>query len=355
MARHVHTVLGPVDPASLGRVLHHEHLLAFTPGPWLSGGKRGRGSGGGDPALADDDVVADQVRHAVSTLSGLADLGYDTVADLSPYDVVGRSALGENVELLRTISQQSGVHIVAGSAIYLEPYSPTWAKGMNIDELTQRFTADVTTGIGESNVRAGVLGEQATGLNEITEHEERCLRAAARTQAATGVSLATHTTHGTMGPEQIRVIASEGADLSRVVIGHMDIQPDLDEVVRVLDSGASIAFDTIGKQSWDFVLEPEPPHRLDGEFAKRAYFCSDSGRADRLMELLRRGYGGQLLISQDLTGIEAYLNPSTHGRWGLQYIGAVFLAELRERGLSPQQEELLTRTNPLNFLSQGAE
>ena len=36
---HIQTVLGPVAPEEAGRILHHEHLLSLTPGPWLSGGR----------------------------------------------------------------------------------------------------------------------------------------------------------------------------------------------------------------------------------------------------------------------------------------------------------------------------
>ena len=61
--RTVRTVLGPVAPEQLGRVLHHEHLLSLTPGPWLSGGAAG-------------DTVEDQISRAVDALSGLRALGF---------------------------------------------------------------------------------------------------------------------------------------------------------------------------------------------------------------------------------------------------------------------------------------
>src|SRR3546814_3851803 len=94
--------------------------------------------------------------------------------------------------------------------------------------MTERFVEDAE-GDGRM-VAAGIYGEQATGLEEITPHEEKCLRAVARAHRRTGLAISTHTTHGTMGLEQLDILAEEGADLDRVVIGHMDIQPDPDYV-----------------------------------------------------------------------------------------------------------------------------
>lgn len=356
MAQFVQTVLGPVDPARLGKILHHEHLTSLVPGPWLSGGRPETLAdphrlvvSPTDPAYADD-----QVCQAVGALSGLKDLGFDTVVDLSPYSVVGRSALGENLNILQRVSEQSRVHIVAGSSVYLEPYSPAWTAEATLEQMTERFTLDVSTGIGSTSIKAGILGEQATGLNEITAHEEKCLRAAARAHQATGVSLVTHTTHGTMALEQIQILNEEGADLSRVVIGHMDIQPELEYLLKVLDTGVNIAFDTIGKEFWDFVLEPGPAQPTEGEYSKRAYYRSDASRAAHLADLADRGYAGQVLLSQDLTGAEVYLNPRTHGEWGYNYLGAAFIPMAAELGLSQAHADLMLRDNPLWLLTQEA-
>lgn len=356
MAQFVQTVLGPIDPGKLGKILHHEHLSSLVPGPWLSGGRPETLADPHELVVDPSDAtyVNDQVTQAVGALSGLKRLGFDTVVDLSPYSVVGRTPLGENLPILQEVSERSGVHIVAGSSVYLEPYSPVWTAEASLEQMTERFILDVTTGIGSTSIKAGILGEQATGLNEITAHEEKCLRAAARAHRATGVALTTHTTHGTMALEQIAMLREEGADLSRVVIGHMDIQPELDYLLRVLDTGVNIAFDTIGKEYWDFVLEPGPAQPAEGEFSKRAYYRSDTSRAECLVKLASRGYAGQLLLSQDLTGAEVYLNPATHGEWGYSYLGAVFIPMAAERGLSQADAGLMLRNNPLRLLTQGA-
>jgi len=331
----IQTVLGPISPADTGRVMMHEHPLSLTPGPWMSG--------------AEHD--ADQVDVAVRALAPLRERGFGTVVDLSPYGVVGRDDHGANVALLQEISQRSGLHIVSGTSVYLEAYSPRWALDASIDELTDRLVRDLDRGIGETGVRAGILGEQATGLDVITPHEEKCLRAAARAQVATGVTLMTHTTHATMALEQIAILNSEGADLSRVVVGHMDIHPDPAAVLAVLDAGASIAIDTIGKQHWDFFLAPPDPHPVEGEYAKRAYFRSDTSRADLLVKIAGRGQIDQVVVAQDLTGPEVYLNPTTHGQQGYTYLDATFLPLAVERGLAPEHVQTLLVETPARLLA----
>src|SRR6185312_15031685 len=120
----------------------------------------------------------------------------------------------------------SGVHVVAGSSVYLEAFSPAWAVQADLREMTERFVADAGAGIGSSGVPAGIFGEQATSLDRITAHEEKCLRAAARAARESGLALTTHTTHGTMALEQLEILRQERVDLSRVVIGHMDTRAD---------------------------------------------------------------------------------------------------------------------------------
>lgn len=336
----IHTVLGPVPSDPLGAVMHHEHLLSLTPGPWLSGGHDG-------PQQFEEH----QISLAVASLSRLRTLGVDTIVDLSPYGVVGRDDHGTNVTLLQDISRRSGVHIVAGTAVYLEAYSPAWTRDADLDTLTTRFIADATTGIGDTGIRAGVFGEQATSLGHITAHEEKCLRAAARAQIATGLALTTHTTHGTMALEQIDILRQEHVDLTRVVIGHMDTRPDLDYVRSVLDTGVIVAFDTIGKQNWDFFLAPPPAERPDGEFTRQAYHRSDRTRADWIGRLVVAGHVDQILLGQDLTGAEVYLNPDTHGQWGYTYLAAPFTQLLAAHGVTPDQIDTMTRVNPLRLLA----
>lgn len=141
---------GVIDSSELGFVLPHEHLLSLTPGAWTTGGDENH-----------------SIEIAVGALSQLKKLGVKTVYDLSPYGVVGRDEYSDNAALLREISIQSDLNIISGTGTYLEAFSPAWVVAATEDELAERFVRDAQVGIGSSGVKAGVLGEQATGLNDL--------------------------------------------------------------------------------------------------------------------------------------------------------------------------------------------
>lgn len=328
---YVQTVLGPVPPDDLGRVMPHEHLLSLAPGPWLNGGQ-------GDSRAA----------LAAGAMRGLSELGFRTVVDLTPYGILGRDPVA-----LRELAERTGLHIVAGAATYLEPYMPQWALRSDLEEMHSRFVRDATVGFEDTGVKIGILGEQATGLGEITPQEEKCLRAAARAHRDTGLALNTHTTHGTMALEQLSILRQEGADLSRVIIGHMDIQPDIDYVRRVLDHGVNIAFDTLGKQFWDLVLAPLPPDQPEGEFSKRAYLRPDKARLATLVTLVAEGYASQILLATDMTGHEVYLNPGTHGQLGYSFLGVEIIAQLNQAGVQEEAIQQMIARNPARLLTIG--
>ncbi|MFC9919673.1 phosphotriesterase family protein [Agromyces binzhouensis] len=332
----VMTVRGPVPPSELGRVMPHEHLLSLTPGPWLTTGTR-------------DDRIA----LAVGALAGLEARGFGTVVDLSPYGVVGRDPDGAEIAMLAEISERTGLHIVSGTALYLEAYAPAWAREATLDELTARFVADAVDGIGGSGIRAGIFGEQATSLGEITPFEDRVLRAVARAHRETGLAIMTHTTHGTMAHEQVDLLASEGVDLDRVVIGHLDTQLSVDLARSILDRGALIAVDTIGKEVWDFFLEPAAD-RPDGEFPKRSFARSDRGRVEFVAELVADGYADRIVLAQDLTGAEVWMNPGTHGQLGYAHLADRFLPALAAHGVPEDAIERMTARTPARLLEVGA-
>jgi phosphotriesterase-related protein len=163
----------------------------------------------------------------------------------------------------------------------------------------------------------------------------------------------THTTHGTMAHEQVDLLAEEGVDLDRVVIGHLDTQLSVEFARSVLDRGVLIAIDTVGKQVWDFFLGPAAD-RPDGEFPKRSFARSDRGRADLVADLVTAGYADRIVLAQDLTGAEVWMNPGTHGQLGYAYLADRFLPMLRERGVSEDAIEQMTARTPARLLEEAA-
>lgn len=322
---HVLTVTGPIDPARLGPTLMHEHVLSLVPGRFFTGGR-----------------WDDAVEVAERALGGLPGHGVGAVVDLTGRSGVGA---GPDLEALREIARRTGLAVVAGVGLYKEPY-PDGIAAASIDEVADRFVAMAGA------AHAGIFGEIGTSLDLVTPTEEKVLRAAARAQRRTGLAISTHCTLGTMAREQVAILASEDADLSRVVVGHLDLAPELSYLEAVLASGATVAFDTLGKQWFDYQV-PDSADQGGGEFVKWAYHRPDTVRIAALAELVVRGYAGQLVISCDISGREAYLNPDTHGRHGYGYLPAVVLPALRTAGVSAAAIDQMLVDNPARILTIG--
>ena len=91
-------------------------------------------------------------------------------------------------ELLPELSATSGVHIISGSAYYVDQFMPSDAKLMSKEEMASVIIQEVTQGIKGTKVRCGVIGEVGCSA-PLTDAEIRSLQAAAIAQCATGNSV----------------------------------------------------------------------------------------------------------------------------------------------------------------------
>ena len=114
---------------------------------------------------------------------------------------------------------------------------------------------------------------------------------------------------------------SLGVDPARLIIGHLDLANDLDLMLRVLDRGVSVEFDTIGKIKY-------LPEQRRIEFIKA---CVD------------RGYSRQLFLSMDITR-RSHLR--ANGGIGYAYLVDSFLPRLREAGVAEQAITDMLENNP---------
>lgn len=246
----VMTVFGPVPVTELGRTMPHEHVLCKELG-------MGEGS-------------LDDLDGAVDDLKALKDAGGGTIVDVTSGD------LGRRPTLIREASERSGVNIVMGAGWYRESFYPEDFNQVSLDELTERLLADIA--VGEDGVRPGVIGEIGADHGYLSAVEERVLRACARAQRETGLGIVLHAVMSEVGAWQLDVLEDEGVDLRRVGVGHCDLYPNVDYHVRLAERGAFVMYDT---QSF-----PSPE--------------LDAARIANAAELVRRGFGSQLLISHDV-------------------------------------------------------
>jgi len=286
----IQTVLGSIRPDQLGVTSAHEHLLIdmrncvsppdnpgavyFAPfSTYL------RAEVYDDPyAVLDNSLLAD-IPDAIAELSDFKFWGGSTVIDCT-LDEIGRDPLA-----LREISQKSGVNIIMGCGHYYEKAHYHTVADASVEDLAQELRNDLLLGVGETGIRAGIIGEIGTSA-QITTNEKKVLTAAGTVSAETGIPIHVHTDLYTENGCAIAdLLTNLGALAGKICIDHTDVLLRPDYLRRLLDKGVYIGFDNFGKE---FPISPERRFALDLE------------RVRILKRLIDEGYEKQLLISNDI-------------------------------------------------------
>jgi phosphotriesterase-related protein len=320
----INTVLGSIDPESLGLTLAHEHIIAGYPG-WEC-----------DPLarLYNREKI---VKVCMKSLAPVKTYGVNTIIDATPID------LARDADVMKDVSEKLQVHIVCSTGRYMEDegkwiYLQKRASAKIGDmktEIYEGFMQELTDGIGQSGIKPGVI-KVASGLNRISPCEEATLRAAAKAGKETGAPIMTHTESGTMGPEQADLLIGEGIMPQKIMIGHMCGNPSLAYQLDVLSRGVYIAFDRFGIEM----------------------LISDQVRIATLIGLLEKGYADRIMISQDFMA-------ASYGRggrmpmeeakkfmnWSFTNIFRNIIPALKKAGISDNQIQTMMIDNPRRFLS----
>lgn len=301
--RRIHTVLGEIEPSALGRTLMHEHIFCDL---YRVTGRLNE--------LLNDEALA------VEELSALRQAGGKALVEVTTPD------LGRDTEALCRVAEKTGLHIIMGSGWYRQPFYPPEIDRQSTHKLADRITSELTDGVGETGIRAGIIGEIGLHLDYATAQEERVLRAAARAQKATGAPLTTHASMYPVGLLQLEVLMDEGVDMSRVIIGHCDTCLDQSYHLAILESGAYVQFDTVG----------------------RNHMNPDSRRASAFARLVRLGWQHKLLLSSDRchrSDLRAF------GGLGYGYVFTGFFDRLRAEGIDDKTLDTITIENPRRVLA----
>jgi phosphotriesterase-related protein len=105
---------------------------------------------------------------------------------------------------LREIAERSGVHIVMGSGTYTEEFLSPEIRDRSVDQIVTDIVGDVRKGVGNSSVRAGIIGEIGCSV-PWTPAEQRAMRAAAIAQQETGAAITVHPGRSSQSPLPFRI------------------------------------------------------------------------------------------------------------------------------------------------------
>ena len=258
------TVLGAVAPEKLGITMMHEHLLvdlrrffhepedaqerliARTPVDigslsWVLM----NWSGSLDNLVLSDQGVAEDEVNIFKKAGG------GTLVDVTS---VG---LGRDPLALRRIAEKTGLHIVMGSSYYLAPFHPPDMEEKGEDDICEEIARDVTEGVDDTGVRAGIIGEVGCSW-PLHPNEAKALRASARAQRETGAPISIHPGLHVDAPfEILDILTKAGADIERVIMGHMERTGlDRDRLVHLLRQGCYVEYDWFGEVRPTYPYQP---------------------------------------------------------------------------------------------------
>ena len=276
-----------------------------------------------------------RVADAVAKLRELAGLGVRTIVDPT---VVG---LGRYIPRIQRIAEQVELNIIVATGCYTYEDVPFFfhhrgpgldaAFGAEVpDPMVDMFVRDVTEGIAGTGVCAAFL-ECAIDAPGLTSGVQRVMRAVAAAHGHTGSPARCTPTPGEQtGLVVKKVLAEEGVDPRRVVLGHSGDTTDADHLCELADAGFLLGMDRFG---------------ID-----LATTCV--ARADTVVETCHRGYAESRVLSQDASCYIDWVDPAvmaTLPRWRYTHIHQDVLPHLREHGATDAQTETMLGANPRRY------
>ncbi|MGN6495570.1 MAG: phosphotriesterase family protein [Agriterribacter sp.] len=308
------TILKDISADEMGVTYSHEHIVIEE----------------SFPTLGNPDFLLNDTAKITEELMQLKKLGCSTMVDTMPANA------GRNVLKSAVISEQTGINIIVPTGIHLEIYYPAnhWRYHYNEDQLTRLLIDDISIGIDKYDYngpfvertpyKAGLI-KLATGDEPFTPHQEKIFRAVVNAHRATGAPILTHTNYGKHALAQAVLFEKLGADLSHVVLSHVDRNKDLEYHYDLMQTGVSVEYDSAFRwkkeeENWTYTLLekllPQFPHQITAgmDAARNSYW---------------RSYGGKP---------------------GLDYLLTTFVNELQQRGLDTYFSNIFI-SNPARIFS----
>jgi phosphotriesterase-related protein len=253
--------------------------------------------------------------------------GGRTVVDLTS------ARTGRDPLALQEIARETKLNVIMGTGQYIARFHPPDMDERTQDNLTEEIIRDITVGVGDSGVRAGIIGEIGTS-SPITPNEEKSVRAAAAAQAATGAPLNIHLVGWARdGLRILDWVGEEGGDVERTILSHMN--PSHDDFAyqsAIAERGACVEYDMLGM---DYLYPPDRQCPSDPECVRA------------INRMVSAGYAERLLLSQD---VFLKIMLTRHGGFGYAHILRNIVPALRRVGVADDQIQTMLVGNPARLL-----
>lgn len=166
MKDYLQTVTGPVAREDMGLTLPHEHLFndlsSVVDAPCYPFSQRLvdkkvtaeiQWALKHDPYCCADNMDRKPIEDVIFEINNFISLGGRTIVDAT-----GSESIGRDAQALREVALKTGLNIVASSGPYLEKFESQRIH-KTVDELATTIDKELNQGIGDTDIRAGMIGE----------------------------------------------------------------------------------------------------------------------------------------------------------------------------------------------------
>ena len=308
---YIMTVSGPVTPAELGPVLHHEHILVDFIGADSTGYFR----------WEREKVIEKAMPH----LSAIKQFGVRAFFECTP------AYLGRDPNLLRELSEKSGITFITNTGYYgarNNLFIPRSFYDLDAQEVAEIWIDEFENGIEGTGVKPGFIKIAVERADTLSAEHRKIITAAGLAHLRTGLVIASHTGPDKPALEQLEILRKLGVDPSAFIWIHAQ-GGTMETILNAARQGVWISLDNIHERP---SLEPGAPNSI-------------LWYAERIEELKKHGLLGKVLISHDSGWYDPAL-PEGGTFNGFTDIFNFLIPLLKEKGFTNSDiDQLLTR-NP---------
>lgn len=311
----VETTLGPLPVEKLGNISVHDHVIIE----------------GGLTVIKEPDFRLDSVEKSVEEIRRWKEAGGGAIVDAMPFGA------GRNVDKLVAVSEATGVPIVVPTGFHKDSYylPDHWRHRYDEEAIARLLISEFVEGVDRNNydgpivnrsrIKAGFV-KVAGDYQSVSVTMRKLIRAVGRTHKATGCPVLVHTETGTAADQVLDLLEAAGVPAKRVVISHLDRNPDFRLHARIAGRGAFLEYDTPGRIKY----QPE----------------------NVVVQLMRRlfdaGFGSQVLLGGDMARRSYW--KAYGGGPGFDYLLTTFTQRLRIEGFSDGEITDIWQNNPARWL-----
>lgn len=252
MQRRFNTVLGNISESEIGITLSHEHICCYSEYLYSMAGK----------SYLDKEHLLNISAKYLNALK--LKYGLKTFIDCTPINI------GRDIELLKKVSEKSGVNIVCSTGFYYTE-EPLFYN-LDTDAISEYIITDA------EKINAGII-KCAVENKQISDFDKKLLKSTAKAEITLQLPIVLHTNaNNKNGIKALEILLEEGVKPQSITIGHLSDTDDLEYIKQIADTGCYIGFDRL------YNRRNEP------------YI---SKTVDKIIQLCNLGFEDKILLSHD--------------------------------------------------------